>query len=496
MAGNTESIFRHHWKAFFSGGLLSLTRLATGFVRIKYVALVLGTAGVGFLSQAVQLQLLGISIASLSMAIGIINRMGAIKAENRERERRLFSTAFTSEFTASLTLLGLAIVWSGPLTNAVFGAEALVHSPISSLDVLAVVFSVPLSVIASGYLEGVFFGGGRYDLYVRASIWATVLGFVSTLTMIGIWRLPGAFWSIFASSAFLLGAFLTFIRRVRPLGELFRFGFDWSEANALIRFSVVMLVSGALVPTARLWVQRNVIGSFGIDANGLLQVPFAITAYYTPFLTSALWGRMHPAVARFGPTPEGRRELTAALRLTVGMATSAIVAILFLKDFLVPLAYSRAFVPATRLLPAQLLGDYFYFVALPFTVYALGLSRLRVYLAAWLAYSVIAVVASLALIPVVGLVGVPMGYGLSAAIGAIVSLGWFVSHRDEGMLMTLAIILGGLIVVATQSLLAWRGDHYVIQGCIFIATSLAAVCGLWSSRAQPMAEPPVPAGTP
>ena len=85
MTRGPESVFRHHWRAFFSGGLLSLTRLITGFVRVKYVALMLGTAGVGFLSQANELQILGISIASLSMAVGIINRMGAIGPDNRAR---------------------------------------------------------------------------------------------------------------------------------------------------------------------------------------------------------------------------------------------------------------------------------------------------------------------------------------------------------------------------------------------------------------------------
>ena len=484
MTRGAESVVRHHWRAFFSGGLLSLTRLVTGFVRIKYVALALGTSGVGFLSQATQLQLLGISIASLSMAVGIINRMGAIGPDNRARERRLLSTAFTSQQTLSLALLAGAIAFSRPLSDLLFGANALARSPISSLDILAVIFSVPLSVVASGYLEAVFFGASRYDLYVRASIWATLLGFVSTVTMITIWRLPGAFWSIFVSSALLLTAFLAFVRRVRPLRHLFHVGFDPVEANALVRFSIAMLVSGAFVPTARLWVSAKVIGSLGIDANGLLAVPFAITGYYTPFLTSALWGRMHPTVARVGATPEGRHELTAALRLTVGLATAAIVAILCLKDILVPLAYSRAFFPATRLLPAQLLGDYCYFVALPFTVYALGLSRLRVYLAAWLSYSGVAVISSLMLLPSIGLIGVPVGYGISAAIGAVVGLAWFISRRDEGLLLTLTFVAGGFVLVGTQSALAWYGRFRLLQGAIFVATSIAAAIAIWQSRAQ------------
>jgi O-antigen/teichoic acid export membrane protein len=480
-----ESVFRHHFRAFFAGGILSLTRLATGFVRIKYVALMLGTAGVGYLSQATQLQLLGISIASLSMGVGVINRMGAIGPANRAREGRLLSTAFTTQAAVSLTLLTGAVVFSQPLMTAVFGVGTLSHAPISRLDILAIVFSVPLSVIASGYLEAVFFGGGRYDLYVRASVWATVLGFLSTLAIITIWRLPGAFWSVFVSSALLMTAFIVHVRRVRPLGELFRVGFDWPEANALVRFSIAVLVSGALVPTARLWVNSHVISSFGIDANGLLAVPFALNGYYTPFLTNALWGRMHPAVTRVGPSREGRHELTMALRLTVGMAAAAIVAILFLKDLLVPLAYSRAFLPATRLLPMQLFGDYFYFVAFPFTVYALGISRLRVYLAAWVGYAAVAIIASVALIPVFGLVGVPAGYAISNLLGALVAVAWLVSRGEEGLATTLLIIGAGLAVVAVQSWLAWRGEWMIAQGIIATVTGVFVLAALWKARNAP-----------
>ena len=489
MATSADAVQKHHWEAFFSGGVLSLTRLLTGFVRIKYVALVLGTAGVGFLSQATQLQLLGISIASLSLAVGIINRMGAIGPDKRAHESRMLATALTSQIVVATSLLLLAAVAPGWLTSALFGDEAPAAFGISTFEILAVVFSVPLSVAASGYLEAVFFGGGRYDLYVKASIWATVLGFASTLGMIWFWRLPGAFWSIFASSALLLSAFLVFVRRVRPYSHLFRFGFDLSEANALVRFSIVMLVSIALVPTARLFVQRDVIVRYGINQMGLLQVPLAITAYYTPFLTSALWGRLHPTITRVGASPEGRHELTAALRLTVSLAAAAIAAILFLKDILVPLAYSRAFLPATGLLPVQLVGDYFYFIALTFSVYVLGLSRLRIFLLGWLSYSVVAVLGSLYLVRHVGIVGVPLGYGLSSIMCAVVALAWFVANRDDDTMTTGLFMAAGLAAVVVQALLAWRNEYVVVQGLIVLVTSAAAATSLWRARRRGTLQP-------
>jgi O-antigen/teichoic acid export membrane protein len=481
MSRDTESVFTHHFRAFFTGAFLSLTRLATGFARAKYLALVLGTAGVGFLSQATQLQLLGISVGSLAMAVGIINRIGAI-GDDPPRQARLLATAFTSQFVVSVTMLVGAVMFVGPLVDAVFGAQALANSPITSLDVLAIVFAVPLSVVASGFLESIYMGAGRYELFVRASIVATLSGFAATLVLIWVWGLPGAFWSIFATSLLLLTSFLFHLRRVRPIRDLFHFGFDLAEANSLFRFSVAVLVAGVLLPIARLWIGRRVIGTYGINANGLLQVPFAMNAYYAPFLTNALWGRLHPAVTRLGPTPEARRELTASLRLVIVMATTAIVAILLFKDILVPLAYSRAFSPAVSLLPAQLFGDYFYFVAMPFTAYVLGLSRLRVYLAIWVVYAAVAVAASFLLMPQLGLQAVPIGYGISNALGAGVAIVWLISGGGPELRGTLMMVVAGALIVALQSVLAWRGQAVVVQAVIFIVTSTAAAVWLWKSR--------------
>jgi O-antigen/teichoic acid export membrane protein len=479
-SASDASIFRHYFRAFVAGGILSATRLVTGFIRIKYIALVLGTTGVGYLSQATQLQLLGTAIGSLSMAVGIITRVGQVGSLTSDAARRVLATALTSQSAASGLLLALAIGFLHPISRAIFGDALGADSAITTAEVLAVIASVPITVVASGYLEAVFFAAARYDLYVRASVVATILGFAATVAIIAVWRLPGALWSFPVAAMLLLGAFVFYVRRVQPLSALFQAGFSAREANALFRFSIAVLVSGALVPAARLWIQRTIIQSQGIAANGLLQVPFAVNAYYAPFLTNALWGRMHPAVARMGAGPEARRELVASVRLTTVMATAAIVSILFLKDLLVPLAYSREFAAASRLLPAQLFGDLFYFVAFPFTVYALGVARLRVYLAAWGGYSLAAVAASLALIPRFGLLGVPLGYAVASAMGVVAAGVWLFSRWDRTA-RSMALTVGASVaVVSTQCLLAWTGAYYPLQGVIAAGADAAALWAMWS----------------
>jgi hypothetical protein len=44
-------------------------------------------------------------------------------------------------------------------------------------------------------------------------------------------------------------------------------------------------------------------------------------------------------------------------------------------------------------------------------------------------------------------------------------------------------------MVATQSYLAWRGEHLVIQGCLFLVTSSAAGAFLWRARVTSRRDP-------
>ena len=53
--------------------------------------------------------------------------------------------------------------------------------------------------------------------------------------------------------------------------EVFAFPFVYMTGHALVRFSIVMIVSIALVPTARLWVQRDVAATEAAEGVDLEQ---------------------------------------------------------------------------------------------------------------------------------------------------------------------------------------------------------------------------------
>jgi O-antigen/teichoic acid export membrane protein len=467
-----DSPLREHVSVFLGGGVLTATRAVAGVARIKYVAFALGTAGVGLVSQAVQLQLLGIAVGSLSMAAGIINRMGTAARATPEAQRRLLSTALTIQLAAALLLVAVALTGARYVSPLVFGDG----SAVTRTAFMAVILSVPFAVVGAGYIDAVLFGILRYDLYVRASMATTLGGTAATLVLISWLGLPGAFWGLAATSVLhcLFGGIA--LRRARVGAAMFRLGFHADEARALLAVSGAMLSVGVGAYLSRLWIQAQVLERLGADANGLLHVPLAITSYCTPLLSNGLWGRLHPAASRTGDTPEGRHELSTALQLTALVASTMITGVLACRTMLVGLAYSPPFLPAAALLPVQLVGDYCYFVAMTIGIYLLGVSRLRAYLLGWSIYHLVVAVVSVELIDRLGIRAVPAGYLGTSALLCLAGLAWF-ARRTHGIARARALfaVAGGLGVVLLQSILAARdavpAGQFVLAG--LMAANLA-----------------------
>jgi PST family polysaccharide transporter len=453
MEGNSS---KHFLSAHLLGGILSGVRLVSGFARMKYIALILGTTGVGLLAQGNQFNLLGITIGSLSMAVGIINRLAS--KDSLAEKQKLLSTAFTVQLTISLALVGVAVFGSGPLSELVLGVAG------EGRKCVIVAAGLPLAVLASGYVEGIFFGMNRYDLYVRAAIASTVTGLIAFVPLVAFKGIEGAFWGIFANAACLFLSYLYFVSKIMPLGKVFRFGFEWSQLRRLLKFSFVMLVTGAAGYATTLLIRRQIISSLGLSANGIAQVPLAITAYYTPFLTNGLWGRLHPATSASGDTPAARAELASVLKLIVLFTTAVVVSILLFQEYLVRLAYSSAFLDALPLLPIQFLGDYFYFIAFTCSVYVLAMPRLRIYLACWLAYYVVLTAVSLFLLPHWGLKAFPIGYAISSSVFGLLALGWVAkASKVRDALGTISVVLACFLAVALQCYLTMQGYGFGVK---------------------------------
>lgn len=365
-------------RAIKQGTMLTVTRLGFGLARTKVAALVIGSAGVGLLAQASQFHLLCVSIASISLSAGVITRVArAREEENREDERLFLGTAWTIQFFLTLILSVISLGFAAEISNWIFGDSSLKHY------IYFLAFSVPLTVLASGYLESYYFISQRYDRYVKASMLASIVG--STLIIIMTVRdgLNGAIVGLFLNAIILASIFMFFTREMRQKSFAFQFVFSWKHFRDLVGIGLASFVVGSAHSFILLELRGEVISRFGADLGGIVQVPLALTSYYSAILTNGLWGHLHPIVSQKGDSDFSHQELLASLDWIAWIQTAFAVTFLPLAYVFIVLFYSDRFLPALQLLPWQLLGDFFYFQIFAIGVYWLALARLRSYFIFW-----------------------------------------------------------------------------------------------------------------
>ena len=435
-------------KTSIAGSFLTVVRVGTGFGRAKISALVLGTAGVGLLAQGNQLVLLVSVLGSFSLAGGLVNQLTSPDHVDRPDIRRSYlSTVFSVQIVLSVMLFLLTLVGSRLVSELTFG------NPDEGLKCVLVAAAIPFSVLSTtGYFEGILFAAHRYDLYARALIGAAIIGLVSFLTLVYWWGLNGAFVSIPLIAAVTFFLLAMAVGQVEPLRNVFTFKVDFHALRRLLAFSGTILPTAIIGYGAMLFIRREVLTTLGAEANGILQVPLAITSYYTPLITQALWGRLHPAVSSKGNTSGAREELVTALRIVAILSTVMVVGIITFGELMVRLVYSRAFGSASELLVPQLLGDYWYLLGLTVSVYFLGTARLRTYLAGWVAYHLIYIGTTLTYLKSLQILALPVGYLVSGLSMALVALIWVArSHPEKSTYQTLAIIALGALIIVIQS---------------------------------------------
>jgi PST family polysaccharide transporter len=444
--------------ASIRGAKLSATRLVAGFARGKYIAVCFGTTGVALIAQANQLLQLATTIGSLTMAVGIIHGLSSVEvADDPMRRRRLLSTTFTIHLVICAAILLIGVLLAPTVSRLAFGWHQ------GSGKVLALLLSVPFSALASGHLEGILFGRNRYDLYVGASIVSTIGGVAIFFPLAHYWGVDGAFWAIFAGAVLQFAVFAFSALSLLPAREIFSLGLEVDELRSIIKFCVVIFASSFATYGSSVLLRRVVMGHLGLSAAGIAQVPLAMTAYYTPFLTNPLWGRLHPHVSRLHDGSEARHEAATALVLNTTIGTAFILALICLQETFVRVAYSKEFWAALPLIGIELLGDYFYFIAFLFSVYFLAIARLRVYLVGWMLYYILMLALVFPLLRWVGLIGAPLAYLGANVVAASVALLWFF-RAEPGIARTVAApLITCLVCIVCEILVVRRAPGIPIR---------------------------------
>jgi hypothetical protein len=234
-------------------------------------------------------------------------------------------------------------------------------------------------------------------------------------------------------------SYLAFLPRgKRSIDKLFPIHFDRAEAKILLQYSALMTYTSALSYGILLAMRGRILEVGGAAANGILQVPLALSAYGLPFLTNGVWGFLHPKVSGEANRDIQVAHLMETLKIVIPAAAAYAVLAMLLAPHFIPIFYSKDFLADSPLLPWQFSADFSYLIFFALSVYALAVGDLSRYFWAWTLYFVLYLGGAIHFLPDWGLSSVPKA---NLFASSVTLLALMMSHHRYRRWSALVVIL-------------------------------------------------------
>ncbi len=408
-------------KAFSLGALQALVRLVCSFASVKLTAVYLGPSGLALIAQFNNFVTLcqGLIVTGLETAT---MRLSAEYGADGERRRRLLATVGKVGAGLGLPAALLMIVTSPWLASWLLkdAAYAWVFV-IGAVGVLAAALNAVLLALLTTR--------GQISRAVASNILATILGLLVFAPSAMRWGVPGGLYA--SSTVYILSLLGTLILLSRTgavnlrdlVGRL-----DRTEARRIAGFYPMLVFHAVMTPLSLILIREHVTSQLSLESAGLWQACWRLSETYMMVVMMSVTTQF---MARLGEVANSPIRLRAEVLRTLGAAVGATAAmalcIFVLREWVVRLIFSRAFLPVIDLMPMQLIGD-----VLKMTGWTLGFVlvatvRSRWYIAIEIVVPLVFIVAARVLGASMGVSGVTTAYVVAGSIQCCMA---FVSLRD------------------------------------------------------------------
>jgi len=230
--------------------------------------------------------------------------------------------------------------------------------------------------------------------------------------------LPGVVGALFASSFLSAAAFIGAVHRAYA-ARRYRLGglrFSRSRASILLSYGNIMLIGGIAMLGSVLVVRTLAIRELGEFQNGLYQVAYALSSQYMAVYMAWMAGYAFPRIATLLDARHIGAQLNFGLETNLYLVVPLFVGIVALREPLIAILFSPAFVSATPLIPPQVFGDYLKVLGWSFGVSLFARGHPRAHLLAVLAQAAAWVAITLVFLRPIGLAAVVLGYAGSCVL--------------------------------------------------------------------------------
>ncbi|NMM36582.1 MAG: O-antigen translocase [Glaciimonas sp.] len=332
-------------------GLLTVLRMASGFVIAKVVAVYTGPSGIAILGQMQSLVAALNGLSSNQISQGVVR----FTAENADNGLSACSEWWKAATTlVSYILLIIAIIVIG---FSVYISEWLFNSSDYTWVVILATLALPLNSL-NIFINAVLNGRQEYKKYFIVGAISTLSGLVIITLATIEFGINGAIASAAVNNA-VAGCFAyLLIKKNNWAKKNLWFGKPNIKNIVGIRGYFLMGIVGALTgPTSLILVRKIIIENGSITDAGNWQAVWKISEAYLSIITLALSTYYFPQLVKIVKRNEILREAKQTALFVIPIVTLFALIIYLLRNIIIIILFSYEFNEANKLFGIQLIGD-------------------------------------------------------------------------------------------------------------------------------------------
>lgn len=329
-----------------------LIRIVSGFLTSKAIAIFVGTEGMALVGNLRDFLSSAQSVSTLGFSNGIVKYVSEFKNKSIALSKTI-STAFYLSIISTFLVAIYCFFDAEHLSLLLFDSKTDYSFIIKILAV-----ALPLYGI-NAFLLAVINGLSQFKKLLYINIYAQLLGMCITLYLIWQHQLTGALIAVATVESLIIFATVIGAYGQKHILRLIHWkGLNLVSFKNLGTYSIMALFTALTLPLIKVAIRNHITDTQSLHDAGLWEAMNRLSWYYLMFISTLLSVYLLPRFAEIQTKREFRKEIFSFYKTVMPIFGLGLIAIYFLRSFIIRLVFTSEFEAVESLFFWQLLGDF------------------------------------------------------------------------------------------------------------------------------------------
>jgi O-antigen/teichoic acid export membrane protein len=349
-----QSSYRQMMKATSIFGGVQAFNIIISIIRSKFVAVLLGTSGMGIMGLFTSTTGIISSLTNFGLNISAVKDIAsAYQTGDEKRIEIIAAVIWRLVWITGLIGLIVTAILSPWLSELSFGNKNY------TLAYIWLSATLLFNQLTNGQLV-VLQGLRKLNYLARANLSGSFIGLIITLPLYYIWRIDGIVPGLLGSALISLFMSWHFSRKIKFGKTILSYHQTFVESKNMFRMGFIISISGLLVLMASYFIRIFISRTGGVEQVGLYNAGFAIINTYVGLIFSAMATDYYPTLSSIAHNNMlCKRIINQQAEIAILILAPLLIIFLVFINWVVILLYSEQFISVNNMIYWAVLGMFF-----------------------------------------------------------------------------------------------------------------------------------------